>query len=242
MIKTFISDSLADSTIWSFSDDFIKLEYVSPQTPDKILFSFEGDTAPEVYAVTIDGEYGLAVDNIPLRGSSGLVFSKTDTLWLRRIYDELNVGMLVLQFGGNIVPHQASSYNFYKRYFTRELLTIKKILPGVPVIVIGPSDMSMKDKGNFITYPSVEKVRNALKSAALENGFAFWDMYEAMGGHNSMPSWVWAEPPLAVSDFVHFNARGARIIGEMFYNAILFEYNRWLKNKGNKGEDMIVER
>jgi len=48
-----------------------------------------------------------------------------------------------------------------------------------------------------------------------------------MGGKNSMPSWVSAQPPLAVADYVHFNARGAKVIAEMFSNALLYEYNYW---------------
>ena len=239
LVKTFISDSLADSSYHHSSNGFIKLEYHTEKTPGEIRFHFEGFTKPEVYAVSMDGDYGVAVDNIPLRGSSGLFFSKSDTSLLRKIYQELNIGMLVLQFGGNIVPHQANSYDFYRRYFSRELRTIKKILPGVPVIVIGPSDMSMKDRGNYVTYSSLEPVRDALRSAALENDFAFWDMYEAMGGKNSMPSWVWAEPSLAVSDFVHFNTRGAQIIGEMFYNALLYEYKQWLNSR--QMEELVVQ-
>jgi hypothetical protein len=66
-----------------------------------------------------------------------------------------------------------------------------------------------------------------MRKATLESGFAFWDMYEAMGGKNSMPSWVFADPPLASSDFVHFNPLGAKIIAEMFYNAFIYEYIRW---------------
>jgi lysophospholipase L1-like esterase len=78
-----------------------------------------------------------------------------------------------------------------------------------------------------VTHPNLEGVRDAVKNAALQSGCAFWDMYEAMGGRNSMPSWVFADPSLAVSDFVHFNTRGARLIAEMLYNAIMYEYQEW---------------
>ena len=54
-------------------------------------------------------------------------------------------------------------------------------------------------------------------------------MYEGMGGYNSMPSWVNAEPELARPDYVHFSPRGAKLIANMFYNALIFEYNNYLK-------------
>jgi hypothetical protein len=101
---------------------------------------------------------------------------------------------------------------------------MKDLCPGVPVIVIGPADMSLKVKGAFESYPGVEPVRDALKKATMEAGFAFWDLYEAMGGPNSMPSFVNSNPPLANPDYVHFSSLGINLVAEMFYNALMFEY------------------
>jgi len=89
--------------------------------------------------------------------------------------------------------------------------------------------MSVKDKNHYITNPNVVKVRDALRNAAFKSGAAFWDMYQAMGGENSMPAWVSANPPLASADFVHFNARGAKTIAQMFYDALILEYLRYEK-------------
>jgi lysophospholipase L1-like esterase len=120
----------------------------------------------------------------------------------------------------------------------RELRVLKAINPGIPILVVGPSDMSVKEKDRYQTYPSLEKVRDAMREASTEMGCAFWDMYEAMGGRNSMPSWVFADPPLAVSDFVHFNSRGARLIAEMMYNAIIYEYRLWEEEQKQLSENI----
>ena len=210
-----------------------ELSWKFKKTPKELVFTFEGKGITEIYGVSFDSPWGVAVDNIPLRGSSGLVFSRIDTVFLLNMYKKLNVRMLILQFGGNIVPLNADDYKFYEKYFLRELNIIKRLLPGVPVIVIGPSDMSLKKDDSYITYPNLTKVRDAMKNAAFISGYAFWDMYEAMGGENSMPSWVYADPPLAVPDFVHFNLRGTKIIAEMFYNAFLSEYNKWLNERNS---------
>jgi hypothetical protein len=108
--------------------------------------------------------------------------------------------------------------------------------PGLPVIVIGLSDMAKKVGTKYQSYESVEKIRDALKNASQRAGFCFWDLYEAMGGENSMPSWVFAKPPLAGKDFTHFNHRGARIISNMFYNALMYEYRNYrnLAQKSNE--------
>ncbi|MCB8994526.1 MAG: hypothetical protein H6538_02845 [Bacteroidales bacterium] len=212
-----------------------KLVWKINETPDELKISFYGKGLARIYGVSLDNNWGVALDNIPLRGSSGLFFSKTDTAFLAKMYRMMDVGLIIMQFGGNVVPYMTDNFDSYKGYFIRELKLLHKMLPGVPVIVIGPSDMSIKEKDNYVTYPNLEAVRDAVKEATLESGFVFWDMYAAMGGKNSMPSWVMAEPPLAVNDFVHFNTRGARIIAEMFTNAFLTEYNYWaLKNTSSK--------
>jgi len=229
--KIFVNDSLFDSQILIPYHSLSKLTWQFNSTPGDLTLLIEGKGRPGLYGISFDATRGVAVDNIPLRGSSGLVFSKTDTVFLHEMYRELNVRMIILQFGGNIVPMNADDYSFYETYFRRELTLIKRILPDVPVIVIGPSDMSVKEDDKLVTYPSVIKVRDALKNATLGSGYAFWDMFEAMGGENSMPGWVYADPPLAIPDFVHFTTRGAKLIGEMFYDAFIYDYYRWLETE-----------
>lgn len=227
-LRVLKNNSLIDSVVLQPNGVLRKLKWKFGETPEELKFEFSGHGIASVYGVSADNSWGVALDNIPLRGSSGLVFSKTDTAFLSQMYDLMDVGLIILQFGGNVVPYMTENFNSYERYFKRELSVIRRIRPGVPVIVIGPSDMSVKDKDNFITYPNLEGVRDAIRRATLESGFVYWDMYEAMGGRNSMPSWVNAKPSLATSDYVHFNSRGAKIIAEMFWNALLSEYEFWL--------------
>jgi hypothetical protein len=229
-IQIFQNGRIIDSLVLKPSSHLKKLKWHFEETPDELKFNFSGHGFTNIFGVSMDNSWGVALDNIPLRGSSGLVFSNTDTSFLTQMYKMMDVGMIILQFGGNVVPYMKSNSTAYERYFKRELSAIKKILPGIPVIVIGPSDMSVKEKDVYITYPNLEEVRNAMRKATLDSGFVFWDMYEAMGGRNSMPSWVMADPPLAVPDYVHFNVRGAKIVAEMFSNALLNEYNHWLLN------------
>ena len=199
-------------------------------TPGKeVLLKFKGHASPEIYGVALDGSYGVAVDNIPLRGCSGLFFTQLDEQLLLEMYRELNVKLFILQFGGNFVPAGLDDYSGYEDWFSNQLQRLKKLCPGAAILVIGVADMSVKDKNHYITNPNLEKVRDALKAAAFKSGAAFWDMYKAMGGRNSMPSWVFANPPLASNDFVHFNPRGAKTIAQMFYNAFILEYHRFEK-------------
>ncbi len=226
--EIYADDELYDADFLEASEGLRIKSWTFGETPERLKLEFKSTCSPDFYGIALDGERGLSVDNVPMRGSAGLIFSKMDGELLRQMYDSLNVKLLILQFGGNVVPYISENYTYYEKWFYRELSRLKSIVPEISIIVIGVADMSVKEKDRFVTYPNLENIRDALKSAAFRADCAFWDMYAAMGGRNSMPSWVYAQPALASSDFVHFNERGARVLAEMFYNAFMHDYNTYV--------------
>ncbi len=210
--------------------DYVSVEnWDFGQTPKDVTFEFTGTSSPELYGFAFDGYRGVAVDNIPLRGSSGLIFSKMDLDLMQQMYQNINVKLIILQFGGNRVPYDSSNIIAYKRYFAYQIKLLHQISNNTPIIVIGPSDMSQKVNDGYETHENLEIVRDMIRAATLENNCVYWDMYEAMGGRNSMASWVFHDPPLASKDFIHFTPNGARLIARLFYSSFIHEYNTYLK-------------
>ena len=209
-------------------------------TPEEITISFEGKDSPNILALSLEGNTGVVADNIPLRGSSGTVFSQLEQTLLSNMYAHLNPDLIILEFGGNVMPYikdekQAIEYG---NWFKSQVNRLKSLNPNAAFIVIGPGDMSVKEKTEFVTYPNLEFVRDALKDASLSTGCMFWDMYEVMGGKNSMPKWVNAEPSLAASDYIDFTPLGAKKIGEEFYDNLLRMYNKYKGNPTPKTETL----
>jgi lysophospholipase L1-like esterase len=202
-----------------------------PDATDNVVLKFSGWDSPDVYGIELAENRGVIVDNIALRGSSGTIFTQTDFKQSTKMYSDLNPGLFILQFGGNVMPYikDQKAIDSYGRWFASQIKRIKQSCPNTAVIVIGPSDMSTKIKDNYVTYELLPAVVEALKKAALSTGSGYWDMYQAMGGYNSMPSWVTAQPELAAPDYVHFTPRGSTLISNMFYNAFILEYNNYLK-------------
>lgn len=237
MVELYQGGNLVEAEMYPESSSLNTIQWLFSESVSDLEIVFKGTSSPDIYGIALDDIAGIAVDNIPMRGSSGLVFTKMDKTLLKEHFDALNVKLIILQFGGNIVPHITDDYGYYERLFGSQLRRLKQILPDVSVIVIGVADMSMKQKDRYISYPNIEKIRNAMKSATFDAGYIYWDMYEAMGGKNSMPSWVFANPPLASKDFVHFNTRGARIIAHMFYNSLMYDYNLYKRNTSAANEN-----
>ena len=201
----------------------------------------------ELYGVSLESENGVTVDNIPLRGSAGTFFTTISSSLLRESMTALNVPMIILEYGGNAVPSITSDglLENYKKEFGRQIRYLQNVYPDALILVIGPADMSTKINGNLQTWPYVEEVVQAMKEVALENGAAFWNMFDVMGGRNSMIQWVSHKPAWAAPDYIHFTSQGAKRIAEVFTESFLHYYDyyqfvrrnsQWLSEKNNMGE------
>ncbi|MBK7668004.1 MAG: hypothetical protein IPJ32_12110 [Sphingobacteriaceae bacterium] len=164
-------------------------------------FKFSGYDSPDFYAVSLEGGKGVMVDNMGLRGSSGTFFNQINYGQLKQFYDYLNVKLIILQFGA----------------------------PGASILLIGPSDMSVKEGTEYVTHPLLEDLRDAIKQAAFDTDCAFFDMYDCMGGKNSMVTWV--EKGIAAKDYIHFSPAGARKIATLLYSSLISDYNAYVRSK-----------
>lgn len=235
-VNYWLNDSIIASDTLLVSEE---LKYKNIGFNEKVKnFKIEvlGSASPEFYAVNFGSYKGVQVHNIPMRGSSGTLFKKIDQEQLAQHYKQLNPRLVLLQYGGNSVPYVKDSTQAknYGRWFASQIVRLKSLMPEATFVVIGPSDMAKKVDDEFITYPYLTVVRDALKEAALSNGCGFWDIYEVMGGENSMESWVNADPPLAGKDYVHFTSKGAKEIGELFNQSFMKEYDQWKQRKGEQ--------
>lgn len=239
-IKLLLGNQLFLKDTLQFGVDYAVSLYDLPDTTDEISIHFEGYDSPDIYGIELASTNGLIMDNIPLRGSSGLIFTKNDINHSLKMFQDLNPGLFILQFGGNVVPYITGekAIENYGEKFRQEILRLQKICPQAAIIVIGPSDMSVKVRDRYVTYEHLPKVVEVLKEVSLSTGAGFWNMYEAMGGKNSMPAWVKATPELARPDYVHFSARGARLIANMFYNALILEYNNYAEQRKNQNQQL----
>ncbi len=229
MIRVHYNDTITD-TIAPLTDGYQELVQQLDFEAKKVRLEFDLQQGGRVYGISFDPDAGIQMDNIAMRGSSGLEFSRSDPVVLDTMLEAVDPGLIIMQFGGNVVPY-ISNYDYYRRRFTRELNYLRSLSPESAVLVIGPGDMSTKENGRFVTYNALEPVRDALRDAAHETGCAFWDMYTAMGGKNSIQNFVLANPPLASPDYIHFTPKGANLMAGMFFDAIMLEYGKYKAEK-----------
>ena len=180
----------------------------------------------EIYAISADGAYGVAVDNVAMRGSSGTIFHRIDTELLAESYKAMNARLVIMEYGGNLVPSiNSGNIDWTKKIITRQIQAIQKANPDADILFIGPADMARQKDGQWQTYAGLNMTIKALREVALENGAAYWDMHRVMGGNGAMIKWVNKEPALGFTDHIHFTRRGAAYMGDLFCSALRMHYD-----------------
>lgn len=204
------------------------ISVVSWQLPANVkrgTIHFSGNA--EIYGVMLDGNSGIALDNVALRGCSGTIFTRIDEKLLRQSYDMLGVRMIILQFGGNRMPGITSNAQIgaYAKELEKQIQYLKGIVPQATLLFIGPSDMGKSYNGKMGTWKGLPELNDSLKAMTLRNEVAYWDMFHVMGGEGSMAQWVKHQPALAGPDYIHFTFTGAQEIGTQLAKSFTTYYD-----------------
>ncbi|MBP5573855.1 MAG: hypothetical protein J6X40_06795 [Bacteroidales bacterium] len=181
----------------------------------------------EVYAVLLDGDAGVAVDNVPLRGCSGTIFTRGNKEVMQESFELMDTRMIILQFGGNRMPsiYNTKSVTNYMAELEKQINYFKEVAPQATLLFIGPADMGKSYNGKMGTWKGLPELNDSLRSMALHNDVAYWDMFHVMGGEGSMAQYVKHNPPLAGPDYIHFTTLGAQEIGDDLAKSFLTYYD-----------------
>ena len=111
-------------------------------------------------------------------------------------------------------------------------------LPDSSVLLMSPMDRGERKIGGEIeTMPLLPRLVQIENRVASETGAAFFNTFEAMGGEGTMARWYAAEPRLVSADFIHPMPAGAKIVGELLYNALKDGFNDYkLRQLNEKSE------
>ena len=197
----------------------------------------------DLHGVLLDDGAGVAVDNIPMRGCSGQQFTLIPEEKLSAAYLQMDIGLIILQFGGNSVPYlkTAGQISTYCQALGKQIDHIRRCCPRAKVLFVGPSDMSTRLHGQLQTYPMLPVLVDSLAATAVRHGVAYWSIYHAMGGQNSMPQW--AKKGLAGQDYIHFSQRGADLMGDRLSEALENSYRLYrLEQKAKRSRSQKAKK
>lgn len=189
------------------------------------------------YAVTMDSEKGVILDNFSTRGSSGQQLLGIPASILRGYNTLRKYDLIVVQYGLNVAFEGGMDYTYYKDGMKPVISHFKKSFPETSILIVSIGDRETKEEnGNLRTMPAVKGLIRSQQMLAAETGVAFWNLFNAMGGDGSMVEMVNSKPSMANYDYTHINFRGGKHIASLLFEAIMYGKEQYEKRKAYEAE------
>lgn len=192
----------------------LRLKSHSPNTP--------------LYGVSFESENGIIVDNFSFRGITGVELKKIDEEFFRSIQKVNAYDLIVFQYGVNLLYRpKDTDYSYYEKMITPVFATMKKAFPDTEFLLISSSDKAFRYDGNYRTAIGIPSLIELQAKLAMEHQFAFYNQFASMGGENSIVKWVESDPSLANKDYTHPNAKGAEVLAQKLFSAMMKDYQKY---------------
>ncbi len=201
-----------------------EFEMNSSGSARSLKITFENCQGGYFYAVSLEDGNGVYVDNFPLRGNSGASLLDFNEDLMKDFNKKLNYKLIILNYGLNIASAEQTNYEWYKHKMIRVVKSFQKNFPDASILFMGVGDRSIKKGSRFVSDPAVERLISVQKEIAEKTNVAFWNLFEAMGGKNSMTDWVQARPALGYVDYSHYTPEGGKLVADLLTEALMDAY------------------
>jgi lysophospholipase L1-like esterase len=196
-----------------------------------IKFEFYPHDSLRLYGAAFESKEGLYVDNFSLRGNSGLSLMGLSDKMLKSFSKFRDYKLIILQFGLNSVTEDSLNYRAYTNRMVKVVSKLKEAYPKSSFLLLSVSDRGSNKSGRLGTMNAIPAMRNAQRDIAQRTKIAFWDMYEAMGGENSMVTFAQSRPPLAAKDYTHLTFNGGKKLASAMVKSLLYEQQKYEKRR-----------
>lgn len=178
------------------------------------------------YGLSFEDTVGIILDNFGLRSNSGVGIGKiTDSK--HREFDSLqSYNLIVLQYGLNATSQNQKNFSSYQKKMSSLIERLKKNYPTALIVLFSVSDRCVLQNGKLGTMNSIPLMVETQRKIARQSGIVFWNLFQAMGGTNSIIKFARSKPSLAAGDYTHLTHKGGEYIARLFYNDLLLEYER----------------
>lgn len=129
-----------------------------------------------------------------------------------------DVALWAIGINDAAVPSSKFDEEVFKRNYRKLINKVNRVSPDCLHIFITNNDTYRKGSANV----NAEAVDEAFRNLAIEYNGCIWNVYEIMGGLGS--STRWRSAGLMQSDRIHFTRLGYELLGDLLFNAIMYEY------------------
>jgi hypothetical protein len=181
-----------------------------------------------VYGISFESGTGIFVDNFSFRGITGIEYAGIDSSFLESVKKNNPYDLIIFQYGVNMLyrPNDRN-FNWYARAMLPVLKKFRNCFNESDFLVISTADRAFRYAGIYQSAVGIDSLIKVQAELAFETNSGFYNQFATMGGRNSIVDWVVQNPSLANKDYVHPNHRGAEILGNYFFEAIMNDYKKY---------------
>ncbi|MES1214676.1 MAG: hypothetical protein ABUT20_04090, partial [Bacteroidota bacterium] len=185
-----------------------------------------------IYGISFESDSGVFVDNFSFRGITGIELGKLDSTFISTIAANNPYDMIIFQYGVNLLfrPND-KNFNWYARALMPVLKKFRDCFSGTDILLVSTADRAFRYGSEYRSAVGIDSLIKVQALLAFESGSCFYNQFKTMGGANSIVDWAARKPSLANRDYVHPNHRGAEVLGNYFYEAIMNDYEKYTRSK-----------
>lgn len=170
---------------------------------------------------------GLLYDSVGLNGVSAaaMVYFMNEGHWANELR-AARPSLIVLNYGTNESGFEKYIRTTYRDDLRKAIQRLKRAAPDAALLVMSPMDRGVREgTGEIGTIAALPRLVEIQREVAREEGCAFFNTFEAMGGAGTMGKWYAAEPRLVSADFIHPLPAGGRVVANLVERALMRGYN-----------------
>lgn len=232
--KAYVNVSVDNDSVKKFElnpSNILNTLTLSSKSPKRIKLEFcRADSIP-FYGLNFNDKKGVHVDNFSMRGNSGLPLSLLNPGLMQAFNNNLDYDLIILHYGANVLGYGTTDYSWYEKKMAAVVEHLKICFPKTDILIISVADKASKQGLEMKTDKAVLPLINAQRRYAFETNSAFINLFNLMGGENSMVEWVEEKPSLANKDYTHFNAAGSKRIASLIFDEIERGYSNYKRMK-----------
>lgn len=182
---------------------------------------------------------GVVYNSLGINGANVTLLSRAfnERHWAAEL-QHYKPDLVIVNYGTNESGFAQFVDGSWASELTQVVRRVNAALPGVSVLLMSPMDRGQRTStGEIDTIPGMPRLVGIEARVANQTGVAFFNTFAAMGGEGTMARWYTAQPRLVGADFIHPMPAGAKIVGELLFNALQDGYNQYkLRELNNKAK------
>ena len=180
-----------------------------------------------VYGMALESHQGVILDNFSMRGSSGSTLAKMPTDVLGDFSQLRPYDLIVIHFGLNVVSDRshAANYKAYTRQMGGVVSHLREAYPEASILLVSVPDRDQRTPAGIRTIKGIESLTAYQQILADSQHVAFFNLFQAMGGRESMAQLV--EQGLANKDYTHLTHDGGTKLSKHLYESLVAGYENY---------------